>query len=68
MRPPASDSHFIYRVRVCRQCEEPACLEACPTEAFSVLDTGIVTIDSELCTGLRSLRGGLPLRGGGRGR
>lgn len=43
--------HFIYRVRVCRQCEEPACMEACPAEAFSVLDTGIVTIDSELCTG-----------------
>jgi Fe-S-cluster-containing dehydrogenase component len=40
-----------YDPLICRHCEEPACLEACPAEAM-LLDeqTGAVVIDEQLCT------------------
>ena len=42
---------FIYRLRVCRHCEEPECVEACPEEAIYKREDGIVLIDRERCTG-----------------
>ncbi len=44
-----------YVAHVCLQCEDPACAEACPSEAISVdPGTGVVNIDEELCTGCGS--------------
>ena len=36
---------------LCMHCEEPACLEACPTGATKQRPDGIVTIDNERCIG-----------------
>ncbi|MFC1823248.1 4Fe-4S dicluster domain-containing protein [Thermodesulfobacteriota bacterium] len=37
----------------CNQCDDPACVEACPTGATSERDDGIVTIDYDQCVGCR---------------
>ncbi len=44
---------YAYHVSVaCNHCTVPACIPACPQSAISKdADTGIVTIDEELCTG-----------------
>jgi Fe-S-cluster-containing dehydrogenase component len=42
---------FTYRVRVCRHCETPACLEVCPVEAIEQRSDGLVILDSASCTG-----------------
>ncbi|MDR1357897.1 MAG: 4Fe-4S dicluster domain-containing protein [Coriobacteriales bacterium] len=44
---------FSYHVSVaCNHCQVPACLAACPQSAISKdAETGIVSIDEELCTG-----------------
>ena len=39
---------------ICRQCEEPACVEACPVEALKKDDDGIVQRSRQLCIGCRS--------------
>ena len=44
---------FQFHVNVCRHCEEPECLEACPEEAISKRDDGIVILDEEACSGCR---------------
>jgi len=38
---------------VCRQCENPACMEACPEGAITI-EGGIVKLDEEKCTGCRA--------------
>lgn len=35
----------------CLHCVEPACLEACPVEAISKRDDGLVLVDEDLCIG-----------------
>ena len=42
---------FVYRVNVCQHCDDPDCLEACPEEAITKRDDGIVILDGEKCTG-----------------
>lgn len=38
--------------KVCRQCENPLCIEACPNEAiYRNEKTGMVTVDADKCTG-----------------
>ena len=37
--------------RVCRQCEDPSCLPACPVEALVRTATGAVKVLHDLCTG-----------------
>lgn len=37
----------------CRHCQNPPCLEACPSEAVHKRPDGIVLIDREKCTGCR---------------
>jgi dimethyl sulfoxide reductase iron-sulfur subunit len=36
---------------LCMHCEEPACLQACPTGATSKRADGVVTIDNDRCIG-----------------
>jgi carbon-monoxide dehydrogenase iron sulfur subunit len=55
LKVSASDEG-IYSPIVCRQCEQPECLEACPIpEAMSIdNETGAVVVDEEECTGCRA--------------
>ena len=39
---------------VCRHCEEPACVAACPREAMTRDEDGVVRRNSVRCTGCRS--------------
>ncbi|RJP17088.1 MAG: 4Fe-4S dicluster domain-containing protein [Candidatus Abyssobacteria bacterium SURF_5] len=40
-----------YSPVICRQCDEPACADACPSEAFSRDDrSGSLVIDAEKCS------------------
>jgi Fe-S-cluster-containing dehydrogenase component len=41
----------IFRVRLCRHCEDPLCAGQCPVEAIQRRDDGIVVLDSKACTG-----------------
>ena len=48
----------------CQHCEEPACLQVCPTGATQKdPDTGIVTVDEELCIGCESCIKACPYEG-----
>ncbi len=44
-------AEFMFRVSLCRHCEEPACAETCPEAAISRRKDGIVVIDDDPCTG-----------------
>ena len=45
---------FMYHVNVCRHCDDPPCVDACPDEAISKREDGIVVMNYDLCTGCRS--------------
>jgi anaerobic carbon-monoxide dehydrogenase iron sulfur subunit len=36
---------------VCQQCERPACVRACPAEALTRTEGGLVAVDRDACTG-----------------
>lgn len=38
----------------CQHCDNPACVEACPTGASVKRDDGIVTVDAQTCIGCKS--------------
>lgn len=38
----------------CNQCDNPQCVTACPADATYKTDSGVVTIDSDICTGCKS--------------
>lgn len=42
---------FRYRVRRCRHCHQPKCLEACQYSAIDKRRDGIVVIDESFCSG-----------------
>ena len=42
---------FIYEALLCRHCEEPSCVDACPEAAIYKRIDGIVVLDSDRCTG-----------------
>jgi Fe-S-cluster-containing dehydrogenase component len=42
---------FEYKVNLCRHCDDPPCADACPDEAISKRDDGLVVMDYEICTG-----------------
>jgi len=39
---------------LCMHCEEPSCVEVCPTGATFIQDDGIVVVDKDLCMGCKS--------------
>jgi Fe-S-cluster-containing dehydrogenase component len=39
---------------LCMHCEEPSCLEVCPTGATQKLDNGIVIVDKDKCMGCKA--------------
>jgi Fe-S-cluster-containing dehydrogenase component len=45
---------FVFHVSLCRHCEVPPCVEACPEEAIRKRDDGIVVLDQERCTGCKA--------------
>jgi tetrathionate reductase subunit B len=42
---------FVYQVNLCRHCDVPPCAEACPVEAITRREDGIVVLDDDTCTG-----------------
>jgi Fe-S-cluster-containing dehydrogenase component len=45
---------YTYRVKVCQHCDDPPCTEACPEQAISKREDGIVILDEAACTGCQS--------------
>ncbi|MGO9569883.1 MAG: 4Fe-4S dicluster domain-containing protein [Desulfomonilaceae bacterium] len=45
---------YMYRVKVCQHCDDPPCAEACPEQAISKREDGIVILDYDTCTGCQS--------------
>jgi anaerobic dimethyl sulfoxide reductase subunit B len=54
-RGPAwiANTYTYFLSTACCHCEEPICLEVCPTRAITQREDGIVMIDSERCIGCR---------------
>ncbi len=48
---PQTQRHFL--PRLCNHCEEPACVEACPTKASYQREDGIVLVREERCIGCK---------------
>ena len=49
--------YFMFRVNVCRHCDNPPCAKACPEDAITRdPETGIVLQDPEKCTGCKGVR------------
>lgn len=49
---------------ICEHCETPACLEVCPVDAISKdSETGIVSVNQELCVGCEECRLACPFGG-----
>jgi len=44
---------FQFHVNVCRHCDDPPCVDACPEEIISKRADGIVVLDDRQCTGCR---------------
>jgi len=42
---------FVFRVNLCRHCDDPPCADACSEEAISKRSDGTVVMDYDLCTG-----------------
>lgn len=47
----------------CQHCDNPACLEACPTGATEKREDGIVAVDPETCIGCKSCIAACPYEG-----
>ena len=47
----------------CQHCENPACLDACPTGATQKREDGIVWVDSQLCIGCEACVKACPYEG-----
>ena len=51
---PAAQNHspdLVYRVNLCRHCDDPPCEAVCPEEAIKKRADGIVKLDEDLCSG-----------------
>ena len=45
---------FRFQVDMCRHCDDPPCVHACPEEAINKREDNIVVMDYELCSGCRA--------------
>jgi Fe-S-cluster-containing dehydrogenase component len=45
---------FMFRVSLCRHCQNPVCVDVCAEAAITQRDDGIVVLDDQKCTGCRS--------------
>lgn len=45
---------FVFRVNLCKHCDEPPCVDACSEEAIARRSDGIVVMDYDRCTGCQS--------------
>jgi Fe-S-cluster-containing dehydrogenase component len=45
---------FVFQVNLCRHCDDPPCVGACPAEAIAKRLDGIVVMDYDLCTGCQA--------------
>jgi Fe-S-cluster-containing dehydrogenase component len=51
---PDGRPQFTFRVNICRHCDEPPCVDACPEEAIVQREDGIVKLIEEQCSGCRA--------------
>ena len=52
--PKAAGDELLFRVHVCRHCDDPACVMACPDGAIIKDSNGVVIMESADCTGCQS--------------
>ena len=45
---------FSFHINMCRHCDEPPCMDACPEEAITKREDGIVVMNYDLCTGCQA--------------
>lgn len=50
-----------YVVAHCMHCSQPRCMDACPVDAISKREDGIVLVNQELCTGCKQCIDACPL-------
>lgn len=43
-------ARYEFHITVCRHCDLPECVTACPVDAISLGDDGIAAIDDDACT------------------
>lgn len=56
-----TDNCFVYFPDTCRQCEDPACGNACPQKAITTDSRGIRVVDTDKCIGCGACM--MPARG-----
>lgn len=49
-----NDLHMVHYPVNCQQCDNPACVEVCPTGASIKREDGLVVVDNETCIGCES--------------
>jgi Fe-S-cluster-containing hydrogenase component 2 len=51
---------YSFDIQVCRHCETPYCLAACPAEAITLDNLGVALIDDEACIRCGNCRSACP--------